>query len=268
MIIYLYGPDSYNRHEKLKAIQEDYRTKHPKSILDAFDLEEENKFSLLKEFVKSRSLFEASKMAIIRNTGFLEDKEIKEIISLLKENMENKDTVLCLTEDKKLPKAFDFLLKEPVYKYEFDNLEGMEWQRFVWNEVKKRGLVIDRESQDLLMRAYAGNVWGLITELDKLSLLQEKNITKSILKKHFDDLPAVNVFDVLGDIKNTRNTGMKLAALEELFSRGQDPTMIFNLFSVFARTPQEKEKMADYDAAVKSGKMEYEEILLNECLGN
>ncbi|MDD5547877.1 MAG: hypothetical protein PHN74_03245, partial [Candidatus Pacebacteria bacterium] len=113
-----------------------------------------------------------------------------------------------------------------------------------------------------------GNTWGLITELDKLSLLGEKKITKEIVKKYFDDLPTLDVFDALNGIREARGVGARLAILEELFSRSQDPGMIFNMMAASPySTVKQKIEFADYDVAVKSGKMDYEEVLLSVCLG-
>ncbi|TSC96136.1 MAG: hypothetical protein Athens101426_490 [Parcubacteria group bacterium Athens1014_26] len=56
----------------------------------------------------------------------------------------------------------------------------------------------------------------------------------------------------------------RLAALEEFLSRSQEPAMIFNMIAVSPYgSPAWKQKMADYDVAIKSGKLEYEEVLTN-----
>ncbi|MDD5547903.1 MAG: hypothetical protein PHN74_03385, partial [Candidatus Pacebacteria bacterium] len=223
MIIYLYGPDSYRRQEKLKQIISEYKSKHENPSLRFFDFEEEGKLAEFLDFAKSNSLFDNKKMAVVHNSGILDKKDLKEYIGALKGNLKTEDTILIINEDKALTKDFSFLPADKEISQEFRNLDGMDLQRFVWREVKSRGLEIDRDTQDLLMKAFSGNTWGLITELDKLSLLGEKKITKEIVKKYFDDLPTLDVFDALNGIRVARGVGARLAILEELFSRSQDP---------------------------------------------
>ena len=55
--------------------------------------------------------------------------------------------------------------------------------------------------------------------------------------------------------------------LEELFERGIDSAMIFNIFAASPYLNQDQKiTMADYDAAIKSGKLEYDEVLLDMML--
>ena len=49
--------------------------------------------------------------------------------------------------------------------------------------------------------------------------------------------------------------------------RGADPAMIFNISAASPYlTKEQKVKMADYDVAIKSGKLEYNEVLLSMML--
>lgn len=265
MIIYLYGADSYRRQEKLKSIVEEYKKKHPEFFLERFDLENKEDWAKLKDFVKARSLFDELKLGIIENYRELEDAQLKEFAGLLKENIEAKEPILILLDEKAPNKDFKFLLEKPVLMQEFDIFNYQKFRIFIQMEAKKRGINLDVESQELLAQVYSGNTWGLITELDKLALLDEKKITKEILEKHAEVSLPLNIFSALGQMQSGRNTAARLSALEELFSRSQDPGMIFNISSAMAGA--DKIKMADYDAAVKSGELEYEEVLTDLALG-
>lgn len=281
MIIFLYGPDSYRRQQKLKGIVEEYKKKHPNFVLEKFDLLSEDSpenagLEKLKDFVKSRSLFDEIKLGVVENGSSLEKSAEKEYLDLLKENLTAKEPVLVILGNKVPTKDFQFLLEQstsgkatadkPVQAQEFELLTGDRLVLFIQMEMKKRGLALDSESQELLARVYGGNTWGLVTELEKLALLNEKKINKGVLEKHLDLSLAINVYDALGALKNSGRPGTKLKILEELFSRANDPAMIFNMYSIFSRTPEDKSQMADYDAAIKSGKLEYEEALLSLCL--
>jgi DNA polymerase III delta subunit len=278
MIIYLYGPDSYRRQQKLKEIIADYKKKHSAFAMERLDLEKVEDWDKLKDFVKARSLFDELKLGIVENYRELEDGQLKEFAVLLKENLNAKEPILILLDDKAPNKDFKFLLEGPVstkasagktvLSQEFEIYTGQKFTAFAQMEAKKRGINLDRESQELLARFYEGNTWGLITELDKLALLNEKQITKEILEKHVEVSLPVNIFSLLGQIVNTERISVRLSILEELFFRSQDPGMIFNLYSSFIRNPEDKIKMADYDVAVKSGKLEYEEVLTDLVITN
>ncbi len=268
MIIFLYGPDSYRRQEKLKEYVERYEAKYNALSLSHFYLNQESGLEKLKDFSKSQSLFESSRVCVVWGIGDLEGKGEKDLINLLKENLKSKDLTLIINEGKKPTKEFNFLLKEPVISNKFENLSGNELQDFLEKEIKKREIVLDKESQNLLMAAYSGDTWGLVTELDKLSLLDGKKINKKILENHLDIFLPVNIYDVIYKMRDSKSAGARLSLLEELFSRSEDPAMIFNITAISSYADKKwKESVADYDAAIKSGKLEYQEALLDLILG-
>ena len=217
MIIFLYGPDSYRRQEKLKEYLERYETKYKGLSLSNFDLNEESDFEKLKEFSKSQSLFESFRACMICGIGNLEGKPEKEFINLLKENLKSKGLTLIINEEKKPTKEFNFLLKEPVISNKFENLSGGDLRDFLQKETKKRELTMDKESENLLMAAHSGDAWGLVTELDKLSLLDEKKISKKILENHLDIFLPVNIYNITNEMRNSKSAGARFSLLEELF---------------------------------------------------
>ena len=110
MVIFLYGPDSYRRREKLKEYLKRYRAKYKALSLSHFYLGQDNEWDKLKDFSQAQSLFEVSKLGIISEISGLEDKNQKELIKILKENLESKDLTLIIESDKKPAKEFNFLL--------------------------------------------------------------------------------------------------------------------------------------------------------------
>ena len=263
MIIYLYGPDSYRRQEKFNEIISSYKKKNENFSLYYFDLGEDGGFGKLADFLKEQSLFGGSKMAVVSGSDLLEKSEQKNYIKLLKSNLETQGITILISESGKPTKDFNFLIKEPVIFQEFKNLEGADLQRFILREAKKRIIVIDGESREFLGRIYKDNNWGLVTELDKLSLLDEKNINKKIIEKHLHAFLPLQFFGAINELRGG-NMAERLAALEEFLSRSQEPAMIFNMIAVSPYgSPAWKQKMADYDVAIKSGKLEYEEVLTN-----
>ncbi len=267
MVIFLYGPDSYRRQEKLGEIISDYKKKHSGLSIRHFDMSDGDSPALFRDFLKSNSLFDSFKLGIISGGEDLDGADEKEFRKSLKDNLEKKESVLILIFEKKPVKDYAFLLKEPVIFQEFENLSGAKLSAFIQKESDKRGLKIDRASLDLLVGAFAGNSWGLIMELDKFSLLSEKRINVETARSHVEVFNELNLFSTLNQMRSSRSLSEKLRIFEELLARNSDPAMLFNMTAISPyEGKQWKELMADYDVAVKSGKLEYGEVLLDMIL--
>ncbi|MEK9170344.1 MAG: hypothetical protein AAB674_01725 [Patescibacteria group bacterium] len=263
MIIFLYGGDPYRKNIKLKEIISEYGRKHSKFAVGRFDLEENSQFDKFKDFIKTDSLFDDFKLGIISGGNSLIPENQKEYVVLLKEILKIKELVLIISEDKAPNKDFKFLLEKSVQSQNFEALAGLKFNKFISEEAKIRNLVLDGESLDLLAGFYENDSWGLITELDKLSLLDERKITGEVLKTHIDAFLPIDLYRSLNQLRNSREIGEKLLILEELLIKAGDPAMLFNFLSTLIKSPVEKQKMADYDVAIKSGKLDYEEALTN-----
>jgi hypothetical protein len=273
MIIYLYGPDSYRRQEKLNEYLERYKERYA-SGAGNFYLDNEGDWIRFKDFCQTQSLFDASRLGLVFNFSELDKKELKEFSVLVKNNLENKDLTLILNSDKKPTKGFSFLLektlptgRQAIVFHEFEFLSGADLKKFLDLELKKRNIEMDSESRDLILLALGQDTWELIMELDKLALLDEKKINKKILERHIDLLPAIDVFSQLNKIRKSYDAGGRLLFLEEFFSGGIDLGMIFNMAAASPYLEKvQKIKMADYDVAIKSGKLEYAEVLTDMML--
>lgn len=267
MIIFLYGPDAYRRQEKLKEIVGDYKKKHSSFSIEHFDLDEANDLNKLEDFSKANSLFDAFKFGIIRNGEGLGKSEQKEFTKFLKTQTEKKEAVLVLLFDKKPIKELGFLLKKPVIFQEFENLTADQLGLFIQKEAQRLGLKLDASCVSLLMQAFQGDSWGLVTELEKLSLMDEKRIAADTVAEHISVFSEMNLFSALSSMRSSGDISERLRIFDELLDRNEDPAMLFNMIAV---APYEgkrwKEMVADYDASVKSGKLEYEEVLLDIAL--
>lgn len=266
MVIYLYGSDSYRRQIKLNEYLDRYNSKFAGFSLRRFDFENEEDWRNFNDFVKSRSLFETSGLGIVSGMSTLQKSELKNFAKILKDNFDSKDLTIILVDDKKPIKDFSFLLKSPVIGHEFENLSSQNFQDFLKDEAKKRELNIDIGAQYLLMQSFSGNSWGLITELDKLVLSGKKEISKRMVERYSDVLEPLNIFSAINKIRDFKDVGLKLSALEELLS-SQDTAMVFNILAASPYADSGwKIKMADFDVAIKSGKLEYEEVLTDIAL--
>lgn len=251
MIIYLYGKDSYRRQLKLNEIVGNYRKKHSSMTIEKFFFPEEvsvktEEFARLKEFVKNQSLFDEFKLAIILGDLDFPNKDFREF---LKSYHNNKNVILLISVDRKPLKEFDFLFKEPAISQNFEELSERQLADLVSEEMKKRGLKPEIKIINALIRANGSDLWGIINSLNKLEL--GGNLEDNIGEPDF--------FSLIGRIKRG-----DVVALEILLNK-QDPAKIFNIIASQAG-PELKEKMADYDVAIKSGKLDYEEALLDAIL--
>lgn len=267
MIIFLYGPDFYRRQEKLKTIIADYKRGHSSFAAEKFDLGSEGELSRLKDFSGGRSLFDDVKLAIVSGGMSLEGAAEKDFIKLLKDNLNTKEVTFLVGADKKPIKNFRFLLEDPVLREEFENLDSSKFRNFLNQQAKQRNLFFDRGSEDLLLSVYAGDSWGLVTELDKLALLNEKKINSAVLKNHLETFSSINIFILIQEFYSSSRPAARLVLLDQLLSQGEDAGKIFNILAAFYGDALWKNRVADYDWAVKSGKMDYEEALLSLAIG-
>ena len=73
-------------------------------------------------------------------------------------------------------------------------------------------------------------------------------------------------FSQLYALSGNRPLKQKIVSLEVLLN-SEEPAKIFNILAASSRNqPAEIKRFADYDVAVKSGKIDYEEALLDLCL--
>ncbi|MBI2592686.1 MAG: hypothetical protein HYW37_00795 [Candidatus Colwellbacteria bacterium] len=257
MIIFLYGQDSYRRLKKLNDIIKTYRERHGRLSEDRFDLGAEGEVSKLKEFMANRSLFDPAKLVVLDNISDCEDKS--ELKKVLKENLDSKDSTVIVSSDREPTADFKFLLKEPVKPQEFKALSGKALAVFIKNEAEEKNLALLAETTEYLIKAFEGDSWGIVTELDKLGLASGQTDKERKLGDNF--------YELLNKLKGSPRLEEKIVSLEMLLSGNkEDPARIFNSLSYYLTTKEAVTIFADYDVAVKSGKLDYEEALTEFAL--
>ena len=256
MIIFLYGEDSYRRLKKQLAIETAYEAKRGNLSKERFDLSDPNEVVRLRNFLVNRSMFEDKKLAVINNLYEAEgNKDLKEY---LKNEVDGKESVLLIIADKTHPVKFKFLVDVPVQAQEFAALSDSQLNSFISKEAERLGLKLSAETVKSIRELFSGDTWGIVTELEKLSLSSSRDIQK---KRNDDYFSLINALKGYGDFKR------KLSALEIILSdRRDDPARVFNSLSYRLSNKKEAEVFANYDVAVKSGKLDYEEVLLDFVL--
>ena len=259
MFVFLYGPDDYRRIQKKQWFLAEFRKKHSDLGLGFFDLTTEGAADKFTEFVRSQSIFETAKLAVLENAFEMPPEKLAK---LLKPLAGDKGTTTLLCESGKPLKALAFLIEKPSLSQKFENLEGAELAAFAKMEAQKFGIQLGDSAANFLVEVYQGNSWALVTELQKISAL--KTVARDVIEKK--DLNALdleiapNYWELLNGLKSF-DPRVRLAALEKLFSINDPSPKIFNILA--AQAGEKIPRMAEYDVAVKSGKLDYEEVLLD-----
>lgn len=259
MIIFLYGPDDYRRHKTAEGIIANSEKKHGGTRPSVFNMEDKDEIESFQAFTRNQSIFEATKSAVLQNAFEMDPAALAKLLKpLLSDNATN----ILLSERKKPLKDLNFLLKEPVQVREFENLIGAEWLAFIKTEAKVWGVALDDSALRFLASVYASDSWALVTELQKLSSLKSSITMKEL--NVFDLEVAPDYWALINGLKSY-DVKNRIMAFEKVLAANDPAAKTFNMLA-----SQWREKilqMAEYDFAVKSGKLEYEEALLDLMLG-
>jgi len=265
MLIFLYGPDSYRRQKKANFIIEEYRHKYSNLSLDYFDLEIPEDFLRLQEFSAQMLIFDNKKLAVLKNAFAIDLKILREF---LKKYVKSEDLIVLISEDNS-PAELKSVIGKAHSAEKFELLEGDKWRFFIQKEAKQRNVNLTSQAVIFLSRVFENDVWGLINELDKISLtLQKSQIDAADFKKISDyDSESPDIYKYINAVSGNWPIEEKVINLEKLFIANEGPAKIFNYMASSRYLPQELiKKMADYDVMVKSGKIDYEEILVDLAL--
>lgn len=261
MIIFLYGPDDYRRQLKKQSLVGEFAKKHSTTGLEFFDLENGSVDEDLLAFLANQSIFESSKLAVIENAF---EVPAAKLAKFLKPFLDIKNVTLLITDKDKPVKALAFLLEKPVIAQKFEALSGAEWISFIKGEAKRLGARLTDGAVQFLAAVYQGNAWGIVTELQKLADFGDADKAGAPIDKKdlnvFDLEVAPNYWGLMNGLKSY-DLKNRLYAFESMLALGDPAAKIFN---ILASQWQEKiPHMAEYDLAVKSGKVDYEEALVD-----
>ncbi len=259
MIILLYGPDDYRREEKKRRIIYDFKKRNSALGIAYFDCTEEGGTEKLFEFIANQSIFGSKKLAVIEHVFEAGSDGLAKKIEELEEDM---TVTLLLSEQAKPLKEYHFLLKKPVFCEEVPFLTGARLKEYSLLEAEKRNVTLVPDALEFLLSVYKNSTWALITELDTLSSLPKSPVKK----KDLEEL-GLGISPTFWELMNgfrSASVALRLKALERIFGEGEPGAKIFNILS--AQFPQALGEFAAYDRAIKSGKIEYEEALLDFTL--
>ncbi len=253
MIFYLYGPDTYRRNQVLReTIRNNYEKKHSGLTVREFAFDEEDVLEQLATFLSSGSLFDSTKLAIITEP---EEAKPKAFANFLNEHVEDKNNTIVVVADKKLTKEFAFLLEKPVKSQEFGLLDRPHMLSFLKKEAERLGFPsVTVATLNSLVDVYGEDTWSAVTELEGI-----------MHGKHFEPPQSIpDFFPLIQGVKGSGSASRQLAALFHLLEH-HEAALVFNMIASMADAST-KMQMADYDVAIKSGKLDYPEALLDLVL--
>ncbi len=257
MIIYLYGPDDYRRVEKKHSIIAEFTKKRSALGVDFFDMEEKNTSEKLADFTKTQSIFESAKLAVLENAFSL---EAPKLAKLLKPFIESKDITILISEKEKPVKVLAFLLEKSTISQKFEQLSGADLINFIRAESARSEVNLGDSAIRFLATIYENNSWALVTEIKKLSGYKDGGkIEKSDLDV-FDLEAAPNYWGLLNGLKS-QDFKNRLYSFEKMLAANDPAAKIFNILA--SQWQEKTPHMAEYDLAVKSGKVDYEEALVD-----
>ncbi|OGY60408.1 MAG: hypothetical protein A3B23_01890 [Candidatus Colwellbacteria bacterium RIFCSPLOWO2_01_FULL_48_10] len=257
MIVFLYGKDSYSRTKKFIEVYGIYRERMGNAEAARFDFAGSAETADLESFLANTSIFGDKLFAVIENP--FESKEKKELKKILEPHVEDKNSILIIVSDAEAPKSFVFLLEKPKASQGFPAIEkGKDLERFITTEAGKRGMKLTAEDVHHLSQSFGTDLWAIATELDKISLTESKSVERKSVHDYLENMNT---------LKFDQDHERRLTALETLLSlRGDEPARIFNGLSFGLFDGQKIGRLADYDVAIKSGKLDYEEALVDFSL--
>lgn len=264
MLFYLYGPDSYRLKEKLARLVEPYKKKYKNTdILEVDIRESEDDWKKVRDFLTQPSMFVDSKVVIVKYAMAIEEPEW---INTLRSQLKTEKVFTFLSEEDEPIRSFDFLLSEGVQKMEFRELDGKSLENFIKKKSEEFHISFTEDALRLfisfIISCEHDRSWHTIHELEKLLLLELPTpIQKKDLSEYIKVHTHEELFSLARGIVYEKSISTRLFSLEKAFLQNEAAAHLFNLVSALVRGP-EMLLFADYDVLVKSGKIGYEEALL------
>lgn len=230
MILFLYGADSYRLSQRLKFLQEAYKTKFDEhgynlAFIDGAD------FSIdeFRRRVKSVGLFVRKRFIVLNNLWSLKAPGQGQLLSEL-EGIGD-DAILCVVggesprQDNKL---FKFLLKvSKVEKY--DELTPAQLRGFIMQKCREYGATIEPAAVDQLAAAVGNDLWQMSFEIKKMCFYTKK-IDPQVVAEFVSAALDENIFH-LTDALGARDARAATKLLEEQWELGANAQYLVTMLA-------------------------------------
>ncbi len=211
MIYFLYGPDDYSVHQRIKQLSESYA--------GVRNLTDETQLSELSH-IQAATLFGEEYMIVVRDL----------VKKLTVEQLQGIAASLVVWEGEKIDRrqaVIKWLLKHATVE---EYAPKSRQQIYAW--VKEQGYTVAHDVLQLLWNRHQANRWAWSNELNKLSLFQgDTAITTDAARAIAAATIEENIFEFV-DVFGERKTLLSFVLLENLLASDTDP---FYLHSMLAR---------------------------------
>ncbi|AKM78011.1 MAG: hypothetical protein UY31_C0051G0005 [Candidatus Wolfebacteria bacterium GW2011_GWE1_48_7] len=279
MITFLHGADNYRREQRLRELLKAYKKKYAVFSINTFDFDDDSDISRFKDFCSQQTMFENKKLALISNVFAIKGSD--EAQHILKSASTNESVIAFVSEftdevarnprDRVVvPKDLLFLVNTPVMTESFDSLPDAKLAFFISTEAKKRSIIVSPEAADFLVFALRRDTQLIMNELEKVALYYndaKRELSRQDVELLIDYLESPDIFAFTNAASRQGPVASKLTPLERLFINQEEPAKIFNIFAKNQFIDLATVRMlADYDIAIKSGKLDYETAFVDLCL--
>lgn len=279
MLHFLHGPDNYRREQRLRELLKAYKKKYAVFSINTFDFDDSDDITRFKDLCSQQTMFEDKKLAVIDNVFASKASELAQTV--LKAATTNTSVIAIIPaftdetarnpRDRVLvPKDLIFLLNKPAVAEIFEPLPEAKLAFFISAEAKKRGIIVSPEAADFLVFALRRDTQLIMNELDKIALYYnepERILSRQDVELLVDYLESPDIFSFINAASKQGPIASKLAPLERLFINQEEPAKIFNIFAKSLYLDLTAVRMlADYDIAIKSGRLDYETAFVDLCL--
>lgn len=256
MTIFLHDTDSYRRTQRLAEAIRQFLVKYPGSGIRRFDAETDaDAAEKVAEALAGTSLFSSRTLVVLSSALELTPGQLKPLVARTSESETNH--LILVADTDKPAKTYARLTEDDVKQEMFPKLAGEAWLTFIAREAQARECVLSRTDLQKLANAFAGNSWGVATELDVIAVMPQELRVERIARVATNTaggMPNWGEFKRLG----SGNPASRLATLARLESTGDAAAKIFAMASHSANPIT----AAKGDIAVKTGGWDFEEALV------
>lgn len=224
MILFFYGPNSYEARRKLRAITDKYVAKNGDIGLERFYAPEADA-NQLTDALTTLPFLASTRLVIVEDLG--QNKPLaEEVIKILNRVADSTNVVFCETAPDQRTSWFKQLVK--IAKVEkFELLAGPPLLSWVQKKAGDFGGKIDRATASLLIQ-YAGNdQWRLTNELQKLVNFQS-NINQVSIEQLVEPQFDNGIFDLI-DALGAGNAKTAIELYYGLRGKREDPYKILGM---------------------------------------
>ncbi|MCD6568935.1 DNA polymerase III subunit delta [bacterium] len=239
MIYFIYGPENFLSQRHLNKVLHFYTRNSP--LVSSLDYSEksylskgdEAKIEELKPLFSSKSLFSSTKVLVLKNLFHNSSSEFqRKLLQLLREFKidKGKDIMVIIYENQDVKKSplKEWIEKNAVRKQFFPALSSRETANWLRKEEKRYQIHFTPLARETLLLYFNNNLRGLDQALQKIALLQTKNINKVILEQVINFSTQSNMFKFLDKIIEKRFASANYF-LEIELQRGTPPLLLLKL---------------------------------------